>query len=335
MTIKRKSSICNFSRKLWFRGLLTLNRVAPLFIDPLTTKRHKSNTLTPIFVIGPPRSGSTLLMQVLTDAFNVGYLTNQHCQWFGAPAIADRILNPLAAKRPSNYKSRHGRTEQMSDPAECGAWWYRFFRREPAYVTKQDVNPRKMRAFRHSLQALEEAMERPLVFKNLYASLRIEPIVQHVPNALFVIVERDLVDNAQSILKGRMDALGSYEPWWSIPPPNAAELQSLKPVQQAAEQVRSVHSLITNDIERLELKGQTFRLNYETFCQDVHGTLKDLKQFALKNNVTLSPRFEVPAHFETRHDRKIPDAMYEELVNYVQKTAGIPTDKATGVTGGY
>ena len=335
MATKDKSSICSFFGKLGFRGLVTLNRVAPLFIDSLVTKRHESDPLAPIFVIGPPRSGSTLLMQLLTDAFNVGYLTNQHCRWFGAPALADRILNPLAAKQPSNYESRHGRTEQVSDPAECGAWWYRFFRRDPAYVTQEDVNPRKMRAFRHSLQALKEAMERPLVFKNLYASLRIEPIAQVVPNALFVIVERDLVDNAQSILNGRMEALGSYDPWWSVPPPNVAELKSLRPVQQAAEQVRSVHALITDDVERLGLTEQTFRINYEAFCQDVHGTLQDLKQFALKNNVTLSPRFEVPARFETRHDRKIPDAMYEELVNYVQNTAGLPIDKATGVTSGY
>ena len=324
-----------FKSKSVTRSLVTLNRALSLFAEHLGVHKPKCLRMQPLFIIGPPRSGSTLLMQVLTDAFNVGYLTNQHCQWFGAPAIADRVLSPLAAKQPSNYESRHGRTEQLSDPAECGTWWYRFFRREPPYVTQKDVNPRKMQAFRHSLQALEEATGRPLVFKNLYASLRIEPIALHVPNALFVIVERDLVDNAQSILKGRMDALGSYDPWWSVPPPNVAELESLRPVQQAVEQVRSVHSLITHDIERLGLKEQTFRINYEAFCQDVHGTLEDLKQFALKNNVTLLPRFEVPENFETRDDRKIPDAMYEELVNYVQQTAGPLTNEATGVTSGY
>jgi len=274
-------------------------------------------------------------MQVLTDAFDVGYLTNQHCRWFGAPAIADRILDPFKAKQLSNYESRHGRTEKLSDPAECGAWWYRFFRRDPPYVTREEVNPRKMQAFLHSLHALETSMDRPLVFKNLYASLRIDPIAQQIPNALFVVVERDLTDNAQSILQGRKDAMGSYEPWWSVPPPNVSELQSLTPVQQAVEQVRSVHSLIVEDIERLGLKEQTFRVNYEAFCQDVHGTLESINQFALKNNVTLWPRFEVPAQFEASSSRKIPDAMYEELLSYVQNTTDPLTNQATGVTSGH
>lgn len=285
--------------------------------------------LRPVFIIGPPRSGSTLLMQVVTDAFDVGYLTNQHCRWFGAPALADRILDPLGCKQPSDYESRHGRTEQPSDPAECGAWWYRFFRRGPAYVTREDVSERKMLAFRQSVQALEACMERPLVFKNLYASLRIDPIVQQIPGALFVVVERDVVDNAQSILKGRLDALGSYEPWWSVPPPNVQELRKLKPVAQAVEQVRSVHSLIERDIERLGLADQTIRINYDDFCRDVHGTLDRLEEFASNKGVSLAHRFEVPMSFNTDSSRKIPDDMYEELMAYVHQT-----DSEAGRAGG-
>jgi hypothetical protein len=38
----------------------------------------------PIFFLGAPRSGSTLAVQVLTEVLDIGYISNRHCQWFGA-----------------------------------------------------------------------------------------------------------------------------------------------------------------------------------------------------------------------------------------------------------
>ena len=49
----------------------------------------------PIFIIGAPRSGSTLLYQVLTDYFEVGYISNLHAHFFGSPACLERLLHPL------------------------------------------------------------------------------------------------------------------------------------------------------------------------------------------------------------------------------------------------
>lgn len=293
----------------------------------LVTDGDAALPFPPIFILGAPRSGSTLFVQAMTNALDVGYISNRHCPWFGAPALAEYVFRPTRSRVPSDYKSQHGVTTGSSAPAECGEWWYRFFRRAPAYVTRDDVSDNKMRAFRYSLHSLESVMQRPLVFKNLYASLRIDPIAQHVPNALFIVVERDVVDNAQSILKGRMDALGSYELWWSVPPPDVAELQKLKPVQQAVEQVRSIRSLIRHDVERLGLESQTLHVNYDDFCRDVPTTLEAIRQFASKNGITLESRFEVPTSFKSSKSRKVPENMYEELVAYVRQTEEASADR--------
>ncbi|MFP3982443.1 MAG: sulfotransferase [Desulfurivibrionaceae bacterium] len=270
-----------------------------------------------VYVIGPPRSGSTLVMQTLTDAFDFGYISNGHCRWFGAPALAERWFRPLKNKQPSDYESQHGRTKQDSDPAECGAWWYRFFRRKPAYVTNHDVSERKMRAFRGSLARLQEAFGKPLIFKNLFASLRLEPMAHYVPEALYIVIERDWVDNAQSILKSRKDALGTYDRWWSVPPPNVDELEKLPPVQQVVGQIESIHRLIDEDIQRLGLEDRTFRVCYEEFCADVHGTLERFQAFLASHGVELERRCEVPTEFEVRRSVRIPQKMYDELVEEV------------------
>jgi len=266
-----------------------------------------------IFVLGPPRCGSTLFIQTLTDAFDVGYLSNAHCRWFGAPVLLERLSRPLKDKQPSDYSSNHGRTKRDSDPAECGAWWYRFFRKRPAYVTNLDVSERKMRAFRSSLARLHEAFGKPLVFKNLYASLRLEPMAHYVPEALYIVIERDWVDNAQSILKGRQDALGTYDLWWSVPPPNVQALEKLTPVRQVVGQIESIHRLIDEDVERLGLEERVFRVRYEDFCGDVHGTLDRFQAFTTRHGIGLERRFEVPKRFSVSQSVKIPQPMYEEV----------------------
>lgn len=306
-------------RRVAVKARYTINKYAFCKVgDWLAPNFIMTQECKPVFIIGPPRCGSTLIMQTLVDAFDISYLSNAHCRWFGAPALFEKMWRPLASKKASDYTSVHGRTRADTDPAECGDWWYRFFPKQPAYVTKKDVNPRKMMAFRRSLAALAKSSGKPLVFKNLYASLRLEPIVAYVPRALFVLIERDLLDNAQSILRGRQDVYGSYEPWWSVPPPDVTYLSALPPVQQVVGQIESIHELINRDIERLGLAEKTFRTRYEDFCRDVNATLEQFNVFMASHGIDLQRRFEVPGSFTPDHSVKIPASMYKELKSKVE-----------------
>ena len=84
-----------------------------------------------------------------------------------------------------------------------------------------------------------DAAGRPLVFKNLYCSLRLEPIAHALPEALFVVMHRDQIENARSILAGRMRRSGDYAAWWSAEPPGIEEIRRLSPVRQVVEQLRA------------------------------------------------------------------------------------------------
>jgi hypothetical protein len=50
--------------------------------EPSEPLRHP-----PIFFLGAPRSGSTLAVQVVTDALDVGYISNRHCQFCSAVRV--------------------------------------------------------------------------------------------------------------------------------------------------------------------------------------------------------------------------------------------------------
>jgi hypothetical protein len=131
-----------------------------------------------------------------------------------------------------------------SAPSECGGFWYRFFRRKPQYVPGEEFDPRQGKKLRAALRALLGAFGRPVLFKNLHCSLRLEPLSAAIPEALFIFIRRDVVDNAHSLLEARREVFGHYAGWWSMEPPQIRTLETLPPEQQVVEQVRSINALV-------------------------------------------------------------------------------------------
>ena len=291
------------------------------FLEPLETwlspdvkqpLRHP-----PIFFLGAPRSGSTLAIQVITDVLDVGYISNKHCQWYGAPALAEHIFHPTKHRPSSDYESNHGETLGDFAPAECGEWWYRFFRRNPAYVTLDDVDPRRMRQFRRSVAALTEAFDRPIVFKNLYASLRTQAIAHYLPESLFVVIHRNEIDNGQSILEARYKQFQDYSHWFSITPPEVDKLMALPAHQQVIEQIRHIHKTIDGDMHKSSVKNtRRFDFLYEDFCDNPSALIEKIEIFLRSNGCIVKRRAKAPEKFIPRNCVRIDSVLYEQMVTY-------------------
>ncbi len=299
----------NFANRHIFSKIETM--LAP---DPAQPLRHP-----PIFFLGAPRSGSTLMIQVITDAFDLGYISNRHCQWFGYPALAELMLHPTKNKPVSNYRSSHGNTQGGYSPAECGEWWYRFFQRRPTYVTSQDIDEKNMLKFRQSIAALTNAFDKPMLFKNLYASLRIQAIAKYIPESIFIITHRDEIDNGHSLLEGRYKTYRNYNDWWSTEPPNIAELKALPAHQQVIEQIRHIHSMIDQDLNVSGVvENRRFHLSYEGFCQDTYGELDKLESFLISNQCAIERLNAVPSSFEIRSEVRIDKKLYSMMKSYAK-----------------
>ncbi len=271
----------------------------------------------PVFIVGAPRCGSTLLIQALTVALKLGYLSNFHCRWFGAPAFAESCRGATDLAPDRKYTSYHGQTTGRLAPAECGEWWYRFFRRKPAYVTAQEVDETSMLAFRRSIGSLTRVFQRPVVFKNLYASLRIQAIAKYVPESLFVILRRNEVDNGISLLKARHDRYGDYSAWFSLEPPGAEGIRSLPPHQQVIEQIRLTYLAIEKDLTLAGVgRDRCLQLTYENFCSDPEATVQTVQSFLERHGMDVFRKESLPAKFERRRDSTIPAELYAALIEY-------------------
>jgi hypothetical protein len=289
-------------------------RFAPCVDYPL---RHP-----PIFFLGAPRSGSTLAFQVLTDALDVGYLSNGHCRWCGAPGLYEHFAHPTANRPQSDYESNHGDTKGIHAPSECGEWWYRFFRQDPPYVALKEVAHQKMLAFRRSVASLTNAFDRPIVFKNLYASLRIQAIAHYLPESLFIVIHRNEVDNGHSLLEARYKSFGSYAPWFSVKPPQIDTLCRLPPHEQVIEQIRHIHAVIDNDLTKINVSSnRRHDLVFEEFCDAPNDKVYSVKAFLESNGCHVKLHdVSLPDAFSRRSEIRIEQQLYDAMSAYAQQT---------------
>lgn len=296
-----------------------LNRILHHLEYQFSDRSEHPLTYPPIFIIGAPRSGSTLLYEVMANYYDFGYLSNLHCKFYGCPSIVERLIHPQNWRGSSSYTSTHGLIVGQTSPSECGAFWYQFFRRTPQYVSLAEADPRKMQQLRGAIRTLGNAFQKPILLKNLMCSLRLEPIASILPEALFIVIRRNEVDNAHSLLEGRKKIYGNYTQWWSAEPPAVEQLKQLLPHEQVVEQIYHMYALI--DKHRQVIGPEKFiEIQYEAFCDDVVGTLRKIEQFLTVHNLfpNTYPN-KVPTHFERRNEIRIDAELYEKMVAY---TAG-------------
>ena len=278
----------------------------------------------PIFVVGAPRSGSTLLYQLLTDRFDLGYLANGHARQPGAPSLVERRRGLIRGRRGAagDYDSSFGGTAGELGPSECGPFWYRFFPRRPHYVTAEDFPTASGRALRAAIGAFVEACDRPIVYKNLLNTARMGAIAGALPEALFIAIHRDLTTNARSLLESRMDVAGAYDTWWSVEPPGIERLRQLPAHEQVVEQVRELDALVAQ-VETSIGPERVLHLTYEDLCADPRTQLERIASFATAHGCDLDARGEVPVSFPLDMGGTVSPELEEALLGYVQHLDGV------------
>ena len=275
----------------------------------------------PIFIIGPPRTGSTLLYQLMVVYFNLGYLTNFHCKYYGSPYLAEKLLHQGSSLDDwkGDFSSYYGGTEGKKAPSECGEYWYRFFRRRPQYVRNADVPLVNLRCLRGSVRAIGDVVEKPFIFKNLLCSLRLEPLFDTLPESLFIVVKRDLIDTASSLLRGRIQLFGDLDHWLSVEPPNITELRKLPPHEQVVEQVRGIYKLIDTNKKRIGPE-RFIEVAYKDLCKDTYATMIRIEDFLKVHGMHVDRRAEIPAEFDQSTKKTgIDSDLYRKMTRYVEE----------------
>lgn len=268
--------------------------LAPLWLleQPRLAAVDPRQTITPppVFIVGAPRTGSTILYQAITNRFDVAYISNLASLFVRSLWLGERLHRVVYRGAPHGcFRSAYGKTRGLNSPSECGKFWYRWFPRDRHFVTLADVDVAGMGRLRRTIAAITEDGGRPMVFKNLNCGQRLQVLHRVLPEALFLFIVRDPVQTARSILRGRVERQGSKERWTSVMPRNHAALMRLPYPAQIVGQVHALERQVARDLTLFPPR-QSLQVHYEAFCEDPEATLERVAGWLGANGVRIGVR---------------------------------------------
>lgn len=226
--------------RLWEHGWIRKLGMQPL--------KHQ-----PVFIIGAPRTGSTILYQALTNHFDVLYIDNLACRWHDNLLFGMWLSHRRFGHRPhKNFVAERGSTIEYGDhaPSECGGFWYRWLGKEDHFVDDAQVSEEMVDGIRRELTTIINRFDAPLILKNLNAGQRLRLLARCFPHAKFIYIRRGLDANRKSILKARQRAGIKPGEWWSVRPPGFRELLALPEWEMVTAQIAAIEIQIALDLQR-------------------------------------------------------------------------------------
>lgn len=236
----------------------------------------------PIFIIGAPRTGSTILYQAITNLYDVLYVDNLVCKFHQNFFFGFWLSNKTYGNQPhNNYEADHGNTHMhgLRAPSECGQFWYRWLPKDHHYIEADEIQDGKLEEIRKEITAVINYFDKPIVFGNNNAGLRIKMINKIFPKSKYIMALRDPLSVASSLLKARMKFYDSYEKWWSLMPSNHLYLKQLDFAEQVVMQYFWINKNIKDDVTTLNKREYLMEVEHQKFCEDFSGNISSIETF--------------------------------------------------------
>jgi Sulfotransferase family len=216
-----------------------------------------------IFVCGPPRSGTTLLAQVLIRYLPVAYFNNLTSVFPRSPITANAILRRLIRSYPVKFSAYYGKSDHLSGPNDALYLWDRWCGTDRTRIPRAfDSQPRaEMRAF---FAAVQDFYQLPLINKNNSLNTFASLVADILPTSQFICLDRDPVFLAQSLLIARKEIVGDLSTPYGIHH-RAAGGASDDPIEDVCRQVVFHQAVACDQLARIG--PERFHvISYESFC---------------------------------------------------------------------
>ena len=234
-----------------------------------------------LFVIGLPRSGTTLLTQLLAHTFNISYINNLAARFFLTPLHGikfSRIV--LGDKRISDFQSDYARTHNLHDIHEFGYFWRYWLNKhtfDDIVQAKEKESEIDWAGVKKVLSTLQHETGRPFVFKNIYGSYHMPKFAELLEKSIFIFIERDELDTAVSILNARKKYNTDLNTWWSYQPLEYNKIKHLDYWSQIAGQIHYLRQFYLEEMEHLPGKNR-LKVSYQQMCEHPKGVIDQIRE---------------------------------------------------------
>jgi len=278
-----------------------------------------------LFVIGAPRSGTTLLTQLIANSFDISYINNLIARFYLAPLHGIRFSNTvLGDVRGSNFISDYARTNRLNEIHEFGYFWRYWLNKntfDDITYSKEKENEIDWKGMKKVLTSLQHETNRPFVFKNIYGSYHMQKFIEILKNVVFIYIERDRLDTAVSILNARNKYNTDLNVWWSYQPLEYEQIKNSDYWTQISGQIYYLQKFYLKEMSQLPEKNY-LKVSYKQMCENPHSVIEKIK-----NKCRMHDDYEIPilneppekftyrTYKDSVKERKIFNEKFEQLDN--------------------
>ncbi len=217
-------------------------------------------------VVGPPRSGTTLVYQVLSEHLPVSYFDNWGAMFPRSTITASLLLKRYAERPRASYHSYYGNTAGFRGVNDGFHVWNRWLGND-RYSVPDDIDPDARKDMKRFFAAWSEAFGRPLVNKNNRNTFCMALLASVLEQAVFVVVTREPVFAAQSLLIARQHIQGDAAVGWGLGANRPRSGPESSPLEDVAGQVRFIHERLHGQLERVP-RERVVHVRYEEVCKE-------------------------------------------------------------------
>ena len=268
-----------------------------VFVEPFLDLR--SVNINPIFLVGPPRSGTTVIYRWFSYYLNgkIAYITRLAdlypdgaflLNWIGLKIYGKK----LEIQSPHTY----GQVKGFTALAEGNRLWpwceeslegiekynsrYLFDRTD--YQKEKCITP-AVYYFLHKVLRKQCLLmdSKLLINKSVHNTIQILDLKQLFPTAKFIGIIRDGRSVTKSLITARIDIQGSSQKWWGVKPSNWEESKLLPPHLSCGKQWEGLLNDMENQLEQLPENDYKF-IRYEDFLSKPYEEMEKIyKHFKL------------------------------------------------------
>ena len=268
------------------------------------------NRLPIVIVVGPPRSGTTLVAQVLIDHLPVSYINNLTSVFPRSPITANAILANLLPARKMDYKRYYGKSRQWTGVNDGLYLWDRWLGPCRAIVPDA-LTPNAAHDMPVFFGALEAFYGKPLVNKINRLNTCAHLVANVLDNVTFICLDRDPVYLAQSLLKARLEITGDLSAPYGVNHRSGLPFSG-DCVDDVCEQVL-FHRESANHQLALLGKERFWVISYESFCRQPHLLVKRVAKQVFKMPIQESQLRAKLKPFCVSNRRRIKPEWFEQL----------------------
>jgi hypothetical protein len=291
---------------------------------PRTTGSGDARELPLVYIVGVPRSGTTLAHQLVVRHLDVGYVDNVIARFWLRPSVGLALSRSLQAsdERPDvGLTSRHGVTTGLAGPHEFGYFWRHWLRLDESPTHHLDAAAQARVDVDGLGRTIRDELLGPsgktFVFKNVICGFHARLLTRAHPASLFIHVTRDLGACARSVLHARRERYDSYEAWWSLKP-SAYPFDAPTPAAEVVRQVRDCRAEIADELAAPTVRA--LELGYDELCLDPRGALERIRTELARLGNTVPPPFEPIAQLGPSQGLALPPEVEFQLAKALEPT---------------